>query len=57
MLSTIYQYNKQVDLIGNFHNFIFKLKKPQLKHSCKCYVVEKNWLKKASFLLVLDNLV
>jgi hypothetical protein len=27
MLSTIYKYSRQVDLIGNFHNFIFKLRK------------------------------
>jgi hypothetical protein len=52
MLSTIYQYSKQVDLIGNFHKFILKSKKSQLKHSCKCHVVENFWLKKGIFLLV-----
>jgi hypothetical protein len=27
VLSTIYQYSKQINLIGNFHNFILKIKK------------------------------
>jgi hypothetical protein len=46
MISTIYQYTRQVDLIGNCHRFILKLKKIQLKQSCKCCVLEKIWLKK-----------
>jgi hypothetical protein len=28
MISTIYQYNKRINLIGNFHNFILKFKNP-----------------------------
>jgi hypothetical protein len=27
MISIIYQYNKQVNLIGDYHNFIYKIKK------------------------------
>jgi hypothetical protein len=56
MLSTIYQYSRQVDLVGNCHNFILKLKKSQLKHSCKCHVIEKFWLKKVGFLLLIQVL-
>jgi hypothetical protein len=45
----MYQYNIQVDLIGNCHNFIFKLRESQLKHSYKCCVVENFLVKKGVF--------
>jgi len=49
MLSTIYQYSEWINLIGNCHTSILKI---QLKHSCKCHVIEFFSLKKGGFLLV-----
>jgi hypothetical protein len=45
----MYQYNIQVDLIGNFHNFILKLKESELKHSYKYCVVENFLVKNGVF--------
>jgi len=44
--------------LGNCHNFILKVRKSQLKCSCKCHVVENFWLKRGGFstgVLTLDG--
>jgi hypothetical protein len=52
LFSSIYQFNWWVDLIGNFHYYIFKLK----IYSCNIVVnhvqLKRFWLKKRGFLLV-----
>ncbi len=45
LLSTIYQFSLWIDLIGNYHNSIFKLK----NSGCKSRLVENFLVKKRGF--------